>query len=690
MKQRLRGLFFLILLLIPALAQAQSPQTAVLRRALAQATTDSSRVLLLADLSASYRYSDFDSVQWYARQGLHLAWKIGYRKGEGRCLSRIGILMGERGNLPQALRTDLKALKINEEVHDLEGTARTLNQTGLLYHALDDERPALAYFFRAKRVYEQAHTSDDSQVISVLANIGASYTALRRLDSATYYLNRAYQLTRQSQNVNQSCWGNPEPYVLRELGLLQAALGHDTEAIRYYRLSAKAAIPEHDLRSSSRAYQYLAELYENRQQPDSSVYYARKALTMGQALPFVVGVVRTSNLLAEAFQAHKQRDSTLKYMNIMLQAEDSLYDPQRIKQLDAIGFAEQQRLRELEIERIHFHAQVRLYALTAGAGVLLLVALLLWRNNKLQKQANSRLHTLNQQVIQQKEELTAQRDNLARTLLELKETQSQLVLREKMASLGELMASVAQEIQKPVQHVRDFAGISEALCQELHTEFGKLTLPADDWEYLDETLQNLRQHQEKIVHYGQRANSIVLGMLEYASGEPSPRKPTDLNTLIESSLRLAYHEMRGKHRNFNVALLPALDPALGTVQTVHHDLARALIQLFLNAFYSVQERQRLAEEGYVPQVTVSTQRLADHVELRIRDNGLGIPVDMQSTVFQRFSVNKVAGESTGLGLPLSYDIITKGHKGTLTVETQKGEFTEFVVTLPIEAQSEAA
>ncbi|WP_324671819.1 ATP-binding protein [Hymenobacter sp. GOD-10R] len=688
MKQRLRYLFFLFALLGSLVGRAQSPQTALLRRALAQATSDTSRVLLLADVAASYRYSRFDSVQWYARKGLHLAWKIGYRKGEGRCLSRIGILMGERGNLPQALRTDLKALKINEESRDLEGTARTLNQTGLLYHALDDERPALAYFFRSKSIYEQIHIQDDSQLISVLANIGASYTALHQLDSATVFLNRAYQLTRQSRNVHQSCWGNPAPYVLRELGLLQGALGHTAEAIRYYRLSAQAAIPENDLRSSSRAYQYLAELYDNRQQHDSSVYYARKALVMGQSLPFVVGVVRTSNLLAEAFQTRKQRDSTLKYMNIMLRAEDSLYDPQRIKQLDAIGFAEQQRLRELEIERVHYMARMRMYALAAGLAVLLLVALLLWRNNKLQKQANAKLQALNQQVVQQKEEFMVQRDNLARTLLELKQAQSQLVLREKMASLGELMASVAQEIQKPVHQVRDFAGISEALCQELHAEFNKLALPNDDWEYLDETLQNLRQYQEKIVQAGRRANSIVLGMLEYASAEPSLRQATELNTMIESNLRMAYHEMRGKHRTFNAALLPTFDPAVGILDVVRHDLSRALIQLFLTAFQAVQQRQSLDEEGYVPQVAVSTRRSAKHVEIRVRDNGLGLPKDLQGSMFQRFSTANTTNDSPGLGLPLSYDII-KSHGGALRVESLEGEFTEFIITLPVKAQLEA-
>jgi two-component system NtrC family sensor kinase len=222
MKQVFPLILLLSILLGAFPAAAQSPQTAGLKQALAQATTDTTRVLLLADISASYRYSRFDSVMSYAWRGLNLAQRIHYKKGEGRCLSRIGILVSERGNLPQALRIDLNALQLNEASHDWEGMARTLNQTGLLYHALEDYRPALAYFFRSKSIYERHHIKDDSQLISVLANLGAGYEGLGKLDSATYFLNLAWKLTTESAVVHQSPWGNPAPYVLRELGLLQA------------------------------------------------------------------------------------------------------------------------------------------------------------------------------------------------------------------------------------------------------------------------------------------------------------------------------------------------------------------------------------------------------------------------------------------------------------------------------------
>lgn len=686
-KQLILVLAALLLVACPTLAQ--SPQTAGLRKALAQATTDTSRVLLLADLSASFRYSRFDSVRKYALQGLRLAERIGYEKGQGRCLSRLGLLIGERGNLPQALRTNLRALQFNEASHDLEGTARTLNQTGLLYYALDDFRPSLGYYFRALRTYEHARTDDDSQLISVFTNIGASYEGLKMLDSAAFFLDKAYQLTTCPLRRAWSSWGNPTPYVLREKGLLESARGRYQEALRYYRLSAQAAIPENDQRSRCRAYHYMADLFRARQQTDSSIYYARKSLAVGLTLPFIVGVIRTSNLLADSYRARSQRDSTLKYLEVMLAAQDSLYNPKRIKQLDAIGFAEQQRLVQLEQERKRFTAQLRLYGLGVGLAVLLLATLLLWRYSRQQEKANAQLQALNDQVTQQKEELTQQRDRLAQMVQELRSAQGKLVLREKMASLGELMAGVAHEMQHPMNNVKNFAAISVSLCQELREELAKVPLPIDEQEIIDEMFQNLSRYQTRIVKDSQRAEAVVDSMLEYSSTTPAQRQPTDLNALANDYLRFTYHDLRLKNPHFNAALLPHLDPELPLVPVVRQDLARVLVSLFTNAFYAVQQRQRRQEEGYVPQVSVQTKRVGTEVEIRVRDNGLGIPESAYGSLFQRFYTTKPQGEGAGLGLSVSHNIITKGHGGTLTVESQEGEYSEFIIRLPLEGTRSA-
>ncbi|MBC6699495.1 ATP-binding protein [Hymenobacter puniceus] len=669
-------------------AAAQSPESGPVRRALAQATTDTARVLLLADLSATYRYSRFDSVRFYAQRGLQLARRIGYAKGEGRCLSRLGILMGERGNLPAALRINLQAQQLNEDSNDWVGTARTLNQTGLLYFALDDFRPALRYFFRALHLYKQSSSPDDSQLISVLTNIGASYEGLQQLDSATYYLDKAHALTIAPHPRGWSCWGNPLPYVLREIGLLHASRGQSLQAIAYYHRSATASVPENDQRSRSRAYQYLAELYHKRQMPDSSIHYARRALAVGQTLPFMLGILRNSALLANAYELQRRPDSTLKYLRIMLTAQDSLHDPKRIKQLDAIGFAEQQRLRQLEEESSRLDNSVRLYLLWAGLGVLALVAGLLsgyiWR----QRRANQLLQQLNSQITEQKSQLTHQRDRLALMLQELRAAQSQLVLREKMATLGELMTGVAQEIQNPMNNVRNLAAISVDLCQEIREELAKLPLALDEQQDIEGMFENLSRYQTRIVKHSQRADDIVAGMLDYSSSSPAQRQPTDLNVLANEYMRLVYHDQRLKNRHFNAALLPRLSPDLPMVPLVRQDVGRVLVSLFTNAFYAVQQRQRLGlDDEYVPQVILATHVVDGCVEVRVRDNGLGISAAAQANVFQRFFTTKPSGEGIGLGLAVSYDIITRGHGGTLRVESQEGEYTEFIMQLPLEAKA---
>jgi signal transduction histidine kinase len=175
-------------------------------------------------------------------------------------------------------------------------------------------------------------------------------------------------------------------------------------------------------------------------------------------------------------------------------------------------------------------------------------------------------------------------------------------------------------------------------------------------------------------------------MLEYSRTSPGPHQSTDVNAFVEDYLRLTYHDVRAKNRHLYAALLPDLDPAVGSLSIIRHDLGRVLISLYTNAFMAVQQRQQMGQEGYVPQVAVSTRAASDHIEIRVRDNGPGLSAEQQARVFERFAAPVSGTEDTSLALALSYDLITKGHGGTLTVESQPGEFTEFIITLPLTGQ----
>ncbi|MBD2716811.1 hypothetical protein KBK19_17335 [Microvirga sp. STR05] len=278
--------------------------------------------------------------------------------------------------------------------------------------------------------------------------------------------------------------------------------------------------------------------------------------------------------------------------------------------------------------------------------------------------------------------LTTQAEELQQALTELKTTQAQLIQAEKMASLGELTAGIAHEIQNPLNFVTNFSDVSTELVSELEEEQQK---PQRDAELEADLLADLKQNLQKINHHGQRAASIVRGMLEHSRASSGERQPTDINLLADEYLRLAYHGLRAKNKSFNATLHTDFDMSLGKVEAVSQDLGRVLLNLFTNAFYAVQKRKEMQPSinGYMPTVSVITRRGPDDtVEVRVRDNGTGMPEGVQQKIFQPFFTTKPTGEGTGLGLSLSYDIVTKGHGGTLSVETQEGEYTEFIISLP--------
>jgi len=275
--------------------------------------------------------------------------------------------------------------------------------------------------------------------------------------------------------------------------------------------------------------------------------------------------------------------------------------------------------------------------------------------------------------------LTHQAEELRGALTDLKTTQNQLIQSEKMASLGELTAGIAHEIQNPLNFVNNFAEVSAELVTELEEERAGATR---DPGLEAELLADLKQNLVKISQHGGRAASIVRGMLEHSRQSAGERVPTDLNQLADEYLRLAYHGLRAKDKTFNATLQPDFAPDLPPVEVVGPDLGRVLLNLLTNAFYAVRQRQQRGEAGYVPTVGLRTRRVGEQVEIRVSDNGTGMPAAVQAKIFQPFFTTKPTGEGTGLGLSLSYDIVTKGHGGTLLVESREGEGTEFFISLP--------
>jgi signal transduction histidine kinase len=263
-------------------------------------------------------------------------------------------------------------------------------------------------------------------------------------------------------------------------------------------------------------------------------------------------------------------------------------------------------------------------------------------------------------------------------LIELKATQAQLIQSEKMASLGELTAGIAHEIQNPLNFVNNFSEVNEELIAELQEELkaGNNTDVLSLATALDDNLK-------KILHHGKRADSIVKGMLQHSRTDTGKKEYTDINALADEYLRLSYHGLRAKHKTFTAIFETHFDPALKPIEIVPQEIGRVLLNLFNNAFYAVNEKKKTAEAGYDPTVSVSTQASEKQVIIKVKDNGHGIPANAIDKIFQPFFTTKPTGEGTGLGLSLSYDIITKGHGGEMTVATKEGIGTEFTILIPV-------
>jgi signal transduction histidine kinase len=310
-------------------------------------------------------------------------------------------------------------------------------------------------------------------------------------------------------------------------------------------------------------------------------------------------------------------------------------------------------------------------ALIAGLSILLLFAGILFFQNRQKQKANSLL-------VEQKNEIQHQRDQITLAMTELKAAQAQLVQSEKMASLGELTAGIAHEIQNPLNFVNNFSELNKELVSELVDELEKgntaeVKLIATD----------LKENSEKISHHGNRAGAIVKGMLQHSRSSSGTKELTDINALCDEYLRLAYHGLRAKDKSFNANFESALDSSIRKVNMVPQEMGRVMLNLINNAFYAVSQRQKQEGEGYVPKVVVRTRQLKDSIQIAVKDNGTGIPQQVLEKIFQPFFTTKPTGEGTGLGLSLSYDIVTKGHGGELKVETKEGEGTEFIIKIPI-------
>ncbi len=639
---------------------SQNKFTDSLLRQLPQAKDDTSRVLIMGELSFHYRYINIDSAIYYGEQALLLSERIHFLRGEANALTHIGQAMREKGDLPRALELQIRARNIAKENNYTSEYATALRRIGLVYMDLRDFPKTLSYLHQA--LYQAERIQSKRGMAIEYMNLGMTHEYMNNQDSAFYYVQKAFEGKDYIEDLF--------PEVLRVMGNVQFKKGNKLLAEDYYRQGIDAGLKLNDYRTISYICSDAAAMFKFFNQPDSSIAYAKKGLQYGKINSYKKGILFSSTILSEYYDSIDPKEA-LYYYKIAAAAKDSLFGAGNIQTIQSLVSKEEARQKEIEQAKAAYKNQLKLYGLFAGLGVFSIIAFIQYRNNR-QKQAANKV--------------------LENTLASLKSAQSQLIQSEKMASLGELTAGIAHEIQNPLNFVNNFSELSNELITEMNEEIEKGN--TDEVKALS---SDIKHNMVKIHHHGKRADAIVKSMLQHSQKGSGQKEPTDINALAEEYLNLAYHGFLAKDDTLNVSLVTDFDHSIGKVNLVQQDISKVLLNVYNNAFFAVDEKMKSAPKGYEPQVSVSTRLVTasknslihqstHSLIISVKDNGIGIPESIKDKIFQPFFTTKPTGQGTGLGLSLSYDIV-KSHGGEIKVVTlsdgalaQAG--TEFIISLP--------
>jgi signal transduction histidine kinase len=638
-----------------------------------KAPADSSRVYTLARIAAALMFSSPDSSLQYANDALALAHSIDFKKGEAQSLSIIANNYSIKGNYTLCFENHIKALRIYEEIDFLPGVGNTYNNLALIYDDQGDYPKALQNYLKAKDVFDQLRIKDkllfdqrnlNNNVVIILNNIGNDYEKINKLDSALFYQNKAFALA--SAIKENGITGT----ILTNLGNVHYKLMKADAALQYYRTGIPYLTEADDKQTLAEAYLGIAKILERNGQKDSSLFYSKQSYSLANESSYLKGEERAALLLSALYEDYRQADSALKYFKISSSINDSISSTEVIRQLHLMNFNEQILQQEKKAAEQQYRSNLKMYALAGGLFILLMIASFLYRNNRIKQKANILLQ-------RQKIETEIQSSKAENALVDLKATQSQLVQREKMASLGELTAGIAHEIQNPLNFVNNFSEVSVEIMDEIKTE-----LTAGNKEEAIMMADEIKENLKKIVLHGKRADAIVKGMLQHSRGGAGQKEATNINAITDEYLRLSYHGMRVKDNTFSASIQTKFDAALVPLNIIPQDIGKVLLNLFNNSFYALKEKKKMQDNTYEPKITVCTKKVGNTAVISVKDNGTGIPNKIIDKIYQPFFTTKPTGEGTGLGLSLSYDIITKGHGGDLKVASKEGEFTEFEIMLP--------
>ena len=643
----MRYLITTILLLFPIISFTQQRKTIdSLLEIIEPAKDDTIQVKRFNLIADNYTIIKPDSNIFYSSKALELSKKLQYKLGEAHASQILSSGYKIKGDYPLAWEYLHYAKKLYSELKDqgrvlfMEFAEGTLNRTQ------GENTEALKIFLKLKPIYESLGSEiSQKDNIALYLSLGQTYLNLNQPDSAIHFASMGYNLIPDKKNIYDS-W----PF-----GIIGSAYLYKNEidsSLKYNRQAYLNSL--YNKLPYSGIALGMAKAFFLKGNTDSSIWYSKMAFSIARESGRRDDIINSSLFLAEIYEKLDLSES-LYYYKLGYSLKDSLVGQEKIRQVQNLKYSEELHQRDIKEQEEASKVKFQRYLLIGGISAFAIITLLLVRNNLHRRKAH---------------------DRIKKAYTELRDTQQQLIQSEKMASLGELTAGIAHEIQNPLNFVNNFSEVNKELIAEMREEIIK-----GNYEEVNVLAKDIEDNEAKINHHGKRADAIVKGMLQHSRTSSGIKEATDINALADEYLRLAYHGLRAKDKSFNARVETDFDHSIGNINVIPQDIGRVILNLISNAFYAVAEKSKLGIEGYEPTVSIGTKRMGDMISIAVKDNGNGIPQHALDKIFQPFFTTKPTGHGTGLGLSLAYDIV-KAHGGELKVETKEVEGSAFVIALP--------
>lgn len=603
--------------------------------------------------------SKYDSSIYFYEKAIGIVERLGLNKLMTHFYSNISIAYQQQSNFAQALFFQQKALQISEKNNDETQMAYTIMNMGNTYDNMGDASRAEKNYMKAiKLAIKKKLTNVELYSYSNLASL---YVNQKKWQSVYEFAMKAATLggTMGDKGIQAASMSK----AATALVYLNKPSEAESMATKSIIIADSSAQPLNIYQANSS----MGTILRLKRSYAKAIYFFEKAFfSLKGSDIYGEDFSITYHELSECYEKLGNYSKALENYKIAAKITDSARSKDNIKKATELTmnyeFDKKQQVQHAQQLAKDEVAGARQVALIVGLALTIVIAVVSFIGFRNKQKANILLEQ--------------QKGKVETTLTELKSTQSQLIQSEKMASLGELTAGIAHEIQNPLNFVNNFSEVNNELIDEMEEALKK-----DNKKEVIEIAQGIRDNLNKINHHGKRADAIVKGMLQHSRISNSVKESTDINALTDEYLRLAYHGLRAKDKSFNVILKTDLDESIGKIDIIPQDIGRVVLNLITNAFYAVAEKKKQNPDGYEPTVTVSTKKIDNKVLVSVKDNGNGIPQKVLDKIFQPFFTTKPTGKGTGLGLSISYDIV-KAHRGELKVESKEGEGAAFMIILP--------